>query len=214
MPGPLPVLSQQDYADVLSALAPQGRAWPSDATSVVQQVFAALAPTPFRAFDRASNLLTDAFPPTTVELLPEWQASLGLPDPCAGPSPILSVEQQQVLARFIAGGGQSVAFFISFALTLGMVITITQFAPFRAGVSTAGDPANDEAWAFAWQVNAPAVMETFFTVGNSTIGQPLVTLDGTDVLQCELQRLSPAHTKLIFSFGGESTVDSSFRRFS
>jgi uncharacterized protein YmfQ (DUF2313 family) len=200
MPGPLPTLTQQDYADALFALAPQGRAWPQDATTVFQQVLAALAPTPFRAFESASNLLTDAFPATTVELLPEWQATLGLPDPCAGTSPLLSVEQSQVLARFIAGGGQSVEFFINFALTLGYPITITQFAPFRAGFNTIGQPLYDDAWSFTWQVNAPAIAQTLFTVGNSTIGQALVTVTGNTVLECELQRLAPAHTTVIFSF--------------
>jgi uncharacterized protein YmfQ (DUF2313 family) len=36
---------------------------------------------------RANNLLIDAFPGSTYELLPEWEATLGLPDPCAGEAP-------------------------------------------------------------------------------------------------------------------------------
>jgi uncharacterized protein YmfQ (DUF2313 family) len=193
-----PVLTQQDYADALSALAPQGRAWPTD-SSVVQQTFAALAPTPYGAYASATNLLIDAFPATTVQLLPEWQLSLGLPDPCAGSDPTLQQEQQQILARFIAGGGQSADYYIQFAATLGYTITITEFAPFRAGINAAGQPVNGEAWAWAWEINGPTFQLEYFTVGSSSVGMPLASAVGGNALECELSRLSPAHTVLIFN---------------
>jgi uncharacterized protein YmfQ (DUF2313 family) len=188
-----------DYEATLAKLAPTGRAWPPDAATVVQQSLAALAPTPFRAYQRATNLLTDAFPSTADELLPEWEASLGLPDPCAGESPTIALRQAQVTARFTAGGGQSIAYFVNFAKTLGYDITITQFSPFRVGVSTVGTPLYGEAWAFAWQVNAPQFTISYFGVSISAVGEPLATW-GNTVLQCELQRLAPAHTTVIFNY--------------
>jgi uncharacterized protein YmfQ (DUF2313 family) len=195
---PVPVLTQQDYANVLSKLSPKGRAWPADPGSVVQQTLASLAPTPYRAFEHAANLLIDAFPPTTVELLPEWQATLGLPDPCAGDSPTLAQEQAQVVARFTAGGGQSIDYFVSFAETLGYDITITQFVPSRFG-RTFGLPFGGDDWAFLWEVNAPQFTVDYLTFGNSNFGQPFSSY-GNTVLQCELQRLAPAHTKVVFSY--------------
>jgi uncharacterized protein YmfQ (DUF2313 family) len=139
------------------------------------------------------------FPATTVQLLPEWQLSLGLPDPCAGSDPTLQQEQQQILARFIAGGGQSADYYIQFAATLGYTITITEFAPFRAGINAAGQPVNGEAWAWAWEINGPTIQLEYFTVGSSSVGMPLASAVGGNALECELSRLSPAHTVLIFN---------------
>ncbi len=147
---------------------------------------------------RAAYLLQDAFPVTPIELLPEWEDTLGLPDPCAGPSPSLQVRQQQVAARFVASGGQTTAYFISVAATLGYPITITEFAPFRVG-QTVGQPLYGDAWAHAWQVNAPTFTITRFEVGRDTVGEALASW-GNTVLQCELNRLKPAQTTLLFNY--------------
>ncbi|WP_197520275.1 putative phage tail protein, partial [Paraburkholderia tropica] len=53
-----------------------------------------------RSTSRANYLLIDSFPPTAYELLPEWESTLGLPDPCAGEAPTIPQRQAQVLARF------------------------------------------------------------------------------------------------------------------
>ncbi len=113
--------------------------------------------------------------------------------------PLLAQEQAQVVARLIAGGGQSVDYFVNFAATLGYTVTITQFAPFRAGISAVGQPLCNNAWAFAWQVNAPEFSVDDFAVGTGSVGEPLATW-GSTVLQCELQRLAPAHTTVLFNY--------------
>lgn len=187
-----------DYAAALTALLPSGRVWPRGAASVESQAMAALAPTPQRAAASAQALMTDAFPPTAVDLLPEWEQTLGLPDPCAGPDPTVALRQAQVAARFSAGGGQSLPYFVSFAKTLGYQIAITQFRPFTAGSRT-GTPLYGEGWAHAWQVNAPQFSISYFAAGAGAAGEPLATW-GNTVLQCELRRLSPAHTTVIFNY--------------
>ncbi|HTI79842.1 MAG TPA: putative phage tail protein [Acetobacteraceae bacterium] len=194
-----PAFTDSDYGTAIRYLMPTGRVWPAYPDTTQQQAVEALAPTPQRASARALNLLTDAFPSTADELLPEWEASLGLPDPCAGEAPTTALRQAQVTARFIAGGGQSIAYFVNFAKTLGYDITITQFSPFRVGASTVGSPLYGEAWAFVWQVNAPQFSISYFSVGIGAAGEPLATW-GNTVLQCELRRLAPAHTTVIFNY--------------
>ena len=200
MTGTAPVFTAQEFLEGFQKLLPTGPVWPRDADAVQTQVLAALVQLYVNNTASAADLLVDAFPPTTDYLLLEWQETLGLPDPCEGQLATLAQQQAQVLSRFIAGGGQSATYFISFAASLGYPITITQFAPFRAGVSTAGSPAYGAAWAFVWQVNTAPVDVEFFTVGNSTVGQALETVTGSTVLQCELVRLSPAHTNVLFNF--------------
>lgn len=199
---PVPLYSDADYLAALQALMPRGRAWPRDPDALQTALLASLTPTYTRNGARAAALLVDAFPVAPVELLPEWEASLGLPDPCLGvPVPPLGVpaRQAQVAARFIAGGGQSIAFFETYALTLGYAITITEFAPFRVGRSRVGTPLYGTDWWFTWQVNAPTFTIRSFRVNHDTVGTALRSWDST-ALQCELQRLAPAQTTLIFSY--------------
>ena len=193
-----PTIAAADIVAAYQRLLPRGRIWSRSPNSTVARVLGLLAPTYARQIGRQNNLLTDAFPATTTELISEWESTLGLPDPCAGPSPALQVRQQQVLARFVAQGRQSVAYYTSVAAALGYTITITQFAPFRVG-QTVGQPIYGDAWAHAWQVNAPAITVNAFRVGIDTVGEPLAQW-GNTVLQCELQRLAPAHTVLLFSY--------------
>lgn len=195
---PAPQYAAADFAQALANLLPRGRAWPRDPDTVQARYRAALAPTYARQVVRDAQLLVDAFPTTPVELLPEWEASLGLPDPCAGLSPTLQQRQQQVEARFAGDGGQSVGFFIAFAAALGYPITVTEFTPFHFGMSF-GLPLVGAAWSFVWQVNAPTFTVEHFEFGVSAFGEPFSSF-GNTVLQCELIRLAPAHTTVIFSY--------------
>lgn len=197
---PAPVYDDGDFLGALQALLPRGPIWPRDQDAVQTQTLRSLAPTFTRLVARAAHLLDDAFPVQPVELLPEWEATLGLPDPCAGPSPTLQVRQQQVAARFAAGGGQSIPYITQFAASLGYAITITEFTTWKFGMAF-GQPLQAEAWAHAWQVNAPGFTLRQFSFGRDAFGDPFAAWDN-NVLQCELQRIAPAHTMVIFSYGG------------
>lgn len=195
---PAPSYTDADFLTAFQGLMPPGAVWPRDSDAVQTQVLSAFTPTYTRSAARAVNLLSDAFPVAPVELLPEWELTLGLPDPCAGVSPTLQQRQQQVNARFIASGGQSVDYFVSIAAALGYTITITQFSPSRFG-QPFGGTFGGTAWAFAWQVNAPTFTVEPFLFGRDSFGEPFAQW-GNTVLQCELLRLAPAHTTLIFSY--------------
>lgn len=194
-----PNYQASDFQSALQGLMPRGLAWPRDASAVMTQVMSGLAPTWARHTARDNNLLIDAFPATAVELLPEWEAALGLPDPCAGPAPTIAARQAQVVARFAGSGGQSAAYFIAYAAILGYTITITQFAPARVGQLRAGQPLNGPSWAFAWRINAPLNTVVRAQAGVVRAGEPLASW-GNAVLQCELTEIVPAHTIPIFAY--------------
>ncbi|SIT50431.1 conserved hypothetical protein [Paraburkholderia piptadeniae] len=194
-----PVYSAGDFARALQALMPQGKVWPRDSDSVQSQVFEGLAAVYERNSDRAQNLISDAFPANTVELLPEWESTLGLPDPCAGPSPTIQQRRNQVVARFANSGGQSSAYYINFALNLGYTVTVNQYAPFRCGQSRCGDSLGGVEWFYTWAIRAPLNTVTRFRVGSSTVGEALATWNNK-VLECELSSVAPAHTYLQFQY--------------
>jgi uncharacterized protein YmfQ (DUF2313 family) len=186
-----------DYLQALQALLPRGRVWPRDPDATQTKVLSGLTPVFERLTARANNLLIDAFPGSTYELLPEWEATLGLPDPCAGTAPTTQQRVAQVVARVTASGGQSIAYYTAVAAALGYQITITQFVPSRFGKAF-GTLFGGTAWAFAWQVNAPTFTINTLQFGGS-FGTPFASW-GNNVLQCELQRIAPAHTTLLFSY--------------
>jgi uncharacterized protein YmfQ (DUF2313 family) len=192
-----PNFNAANFLSAMQALLPRGRVWPRESETIQTQVLAGLAPCYERQTARANYLLVDAFPASAYELLPEWESTLGLPDPCAGPAPTIEQRRAQVVSRLTATGGQSIAYFKAVAAALGYAITITQFVPSRFG-KTFGSLFGGTAWAFAWQVNAPSFTVTTFQFGGS-FGSAFAQW-GNNVLQCELQTYAPAHTAVLFSY--------------
>ncbi|WP_129240846.1 YmfQ family protein [Achromobacter veterisilvae] len=186
-----------DFLQAFLKLLPRGRVWSRDLSSVQNRTLLGLNKVYETNTARANQLLVDVFPGSTYELLPEWEATLGLPDPCAGPAPTVQARRAQVVARLVATGGQSIPYFTTLAKNLGYEITITQFMPSRFG-KRFGTPFGGADWAHSWQVNAPTFTVNRLRFGDS-FGGPFAYWNN-NVLQCELLALRPAHTVLNFSY--------------
>ena len=105
-----------------------------------------------------------------------------------------------VVQRLISQGSINPEFYIDVAEALGFEVTITEFRPFRAGLSVAGDALTNGDWVFAWQMNAPAETVNYFKAGSGSAGEPLAYW-GNDILECVIERLAPAGTIVLFSYG-------------
>lgn len=184
---PVPVVVGQaryaaaDYASAGRALMPRGRAWPDDQASVQARLLAALAQVFARSDADGQAVLGGALPGALTPMLPEWEATLALPDPCAGGVPTLPDRLAQVRGRFVGAGGQSRAALIAFAAALGFTITLTNYAPFRVGQTTVGQPLAGDEWRFVLGVRIVA----------NPGGLPV------DVLLCELETVKPAEMTLL-----------------
>ncbi len=182
-PAPIGVArnSAAEYAAVARALLPRGRVWPDDPTSVQGKVLAAIGAMCARIDAAAQSILAGSLPGSPLSgFVPEWEATLDLPDPCAGDSPTFQQRRDQIRARFIGGGGQSRGFYIDFAAALGFVIAITNYAPFRCGLSSIDVAITDDRWSFVWGVRVIA----------NPGGLP------TELLLCELNAIRPAGTSI------------------
>ncbi|MBV1835665.1 YmfQ family protein [Acetobacter estunensis] len=193
----LPSFSADAFRRALLTLLPRGRVWSREPDGIPSQIASVWAPTYERQSDRAANLLVDAFPATTTELLTEWQETLGLPDPCAGDNPTLAQQRLQIVSRLTNTGGCSIPYFVAFAASLGYAITITEFTPSRFG-NKFGMTFGGDDLAYTWQVNVPNFSITRLTFGDQ-FGKPFASW-GDTVLQCELTRVKPAHTVLLFNY--------------
>lgn len=198
MPTPL-AFGAADFQQALLALMPRGRIWRRDSASIQAQLLGALSPSYERSTRAAAQLLVDAMPTTTLNLLPEWESSLGLPDDCAPAGQLTSQRQAAVAARWAARGGQSASYLINLAARLGYTITITQYAPARFGLAKFGDPMRGSAWAYAFSVNAPLESIAYAQFGSSKFGEPFAAW-GNQVLECAIKRAAPAHTLPLFAY--------------
>ena len=192
-------LGDRDFLRVFHDLMPEGEVWPRDDAAFQNKVLMTLMGTWRRLAARDGNLLVDSFPPLTRELLPEWELTLGLPDECTPLNPTVAQRVAAVAAKIVGRGGQSITYFIAVALALGFTITVQEFAPFRAGISHAGDPDYGEAWAHTWRIHAPATTVIYFRAGLSVAGDPLATW-GNAQMQCVLSKIAPGQTIVQFAY--------------
>jgi uncharacterized protein YmfQ (DUF2313 family) len=194
-------LSTDDVTNTNVNLFPKGLMWPFWIGGTARMVVGIFSQAFVNLRNRANNLLVDAFPGTTLELLPQWLLSMGLPDPCAGPTSSTTQQRNQVLARLIATGGQSKQYIIDYAAQLGFTITITEVPPpFQFGFNSFGQPYYGTRSNLYWQVNSPLFTVSRFQFGLNVFGDPYWSSTQNLVLQCELQAIAPAGTILLFNY--------------
>lgn len=192
-------LTDADYLHQLQALLPAGPAWPRD-ESPITRLLNGLAQELARVDGRALTLLEEADPRTTAELFADWERVAGLPDQCVlafGTSQTTADRRAALLGRLTTLGGQTPAYFIGLAAALGYAITVTEFSEHTVN-DDVEHPLWGAAWNFAWQVNAALNTVTELTV-DGTVEDPLGAW-GSALLECVIQRLSPAHSIVLFSY--------------
>lgn len=192
-------MSAEAYRAQLQALLPSGAAWPRESNTVLARFLATLAEELARVDVRAEQLVDEADPRTTAELLADWERVAGLPDSCVMAAQTMQERRDALVAKLTNLGGQSRQFFIDLAARLGYSITITEFYPFQVGSSAVGDALNGDAWALAWRVNAPTTTVREFRVGGSAVGDALRSW-GNEPLECAITSLKPAHTHVQFGY--------------
>ncbi|WP_392563194.1 DUF2313 domain-containing protein (plasmid) [Orbus sturtevantii] len=191
--------SQDEYAMALKQLMPKGIIW-GDRNSIQYRLLMSIAKSFQRIDDEAINLITSAFPGSSITFLDEWEKSLGLPDSCSfGEKQTYQDRLLAVFLKFISIGGQSKSYFTELASALSKVIKIKEFRQARCGLSRAGDRIYGEEWPFVWQVLGLNDNRQFAKAGMSRCGDPLMT-HGNSTIECRLDKYSPSHTILQFIY--------------
>jgi uncharacterized protein YmfQ (DUF2313 family) len=199
-PYPPPTNTPEDYLAQFQKLLPRGRVWHRGWGWVQDADLLTLMPTWARLQTSLNGLIAAIFPCTpSPAMLPEWEATLGLPDPCIGPLDTIQARQSAVCAKFVGRGGQSLDYFIRLANSLGYDAEIVQYAPFRVGFNRCGDPLYGESWAYAWSIIVQPTSVVYFRTGVSAAGEPLRSW-GDKILECLIRANAPAHTTPIFQY--------------
>jgi len=180
----------------LEALRPPGLAWTTDAASVSRKLYEALGTELARLTGRAADLVAEADPRTTTELIEQWERILDLPGPCDELAPSLLLRQYAVYAKLVQPQGQSPQHFIDLASGLGFEITIEEYQPFVSGAGTSGALLSNGDWVFTWTVHAPELGGQWAQAGVAQAGEALLELN-QDAIECFLEASKPAHTQLL-----------------
>lgn len=193
-------LNDTDYLHQLQALLPLGPAWPRDDAATLTHLLAGLSAELSRVDGRAWQLLEEADPRTTAELFLDLERVAGLPDACAeafGGEQTMAQRRAALVGKLTMLGGQSPAYFIGLAAAIGYAITITEFRE-----HTVEDDVEsllyDEAWNFAFQVNAALDSVNDITVESGV--EESIASWGNALLECVIKRVKPAHTIALFSY--------------
>lgn len=189
----------EKYKNLIQNLLPQGLAWPREKETNMENFLTASAVELSRVDTRVQDMLREAYPLTTGELLTDWERVTGLPEPCQGLGGTIQRRREEVHRKLSSLGGQSKQYYIDLAASVGYAITITEFRPFTVGINAAGDPVYGEDWAYTWQVNAPEETVKYFAAGQGSAGDPLASW-GNELLECVISRLKPAYTVALFAY--------------
>lgn len=173
-----------DLLPQVLALTPRGPAWGTDeagdgrgASPVLQLFWRAVAAWVADENGREFDLATQALPSAVTWSLGDWEREYGLPDPCRSGQGGQAARLAAVRARFMALGGQSPAYFVCLAASLGYDITIEEPSQFFVDESEVigGDPV--ETWFEASDVAGE---------GGALSAGDIVELWGTcDDLECD-----------------------------
>jgi uncharacterized protein YmfQ (DUF2313 family) len=157
-----------------------------------------------RALDRAQGdaeqLLLEADPRTTVVLLPDWERVYGLPESCicqAGIALSIAERRAVLVAKVNMKGGQSRAFFIALAASLGYAVTITECHP-QTTEDDSEYAARDEQYKFVWTVNS--ALYTLRDLVSEDDTEMATAVWGNTLMECVINRYKPAHTFVLFDY--------------
>lgn len=205
------------YQDLLENLLPKGRLWQPKEQPTFSKFLGSTAVEPCRVEDRVSDLLREADPRITDELLDDWERLLGLPDECSPGMQTPDQRRAQVTEKYTNVGGLSKEFYEFTAAQLGFpTVVVSNFVNFVVGRGTVGQPLSNYfletlqvgepigvplqvvGWRYYWHVDMPATSVETLEVGEP-IGVGLREFTNP-VIECTMRKLKPAHSGIFFTF--------------
>ena len=134
---------------------------------------------------RSFELVLEATPGKSIELLDQWEAQAGLPSPCLE-GEVQTLEERQTAAHMKLYGENetvTVEYLEDYALSLGYVIEITEgggfSTPFETGLSQVGDRLGQ------WDVRSTMVIE-------------VISGANPERLQCIFSDILPSHVIVVW----------------
>jgi len=181
-------LGEADYLRAAQDLLPWGVVWSREAGSVMTRFWSAVAAECARIDAAICRLFNEADPRTSLDLLPDWERVVGIPDDCLTRPADLAARRRLVVAKLTMQGGQSIPWFTELAGLLGFQIDIQEQHPLTAGCGG---------------VNAPVGGCPFWWIVHVRCQEPG---SSRAELECLIRRFKPAHSKVSFVYNSAARV--------
>lgn len=164
------------YLRPLQQLMPRGALWSVyDTDTELYALLRALALTYARVGRRGDELLIEADPRYTEEMVLDWETALGLPGDCPAPT-TLAGRRDAIVAKLRGNVTPSLPNLAAIALALGYVIVIRTYdGDIFSCVSACNAPLYSDMWMFVWDVTTPSAAND-------------------DLLECAFGAITPDHT--------------------
>ncbi|MCQ3001996.1 YmfQ family protein [Pseudomonas syringae] len=190
------------YYAQLKALLPPGPAWDAERVPEIHQLLEAGSLELAREDLRLSDLLGESDPDRVRELVPDWEHVMGLPDPCLGVNPTFEDRQLAVRRRLTEVGGQSPAFFVQLAISVGYLqATVTEYRTPRFGNARLGK-ARFGTWSaqYMWTLNTGPRLRLGRRFNTSHWGERF-GVNPSSAFECVIRRAVPAHAHEFINYG-------------
>lgn len=192
-------LNVDDYLQQLQALLPVGPAWSREPQALITKLLGGWAEEFARVDNRAQDLLNEADPRTTSELLADWERVAGLPDPCVTVDTNVDQRRAALVAKLTSLGGQSRQYFIDLAVSFGYSgVTIDEYRPMNC-TDDCNDALVSQADRFVWTINLPSTSGVFVMNCDSACNSALQAW-GDQAIECRINRYKPGQTTVIFAY--------------
>ena len=171
--------SDDDYSDLLHRLSPRGRLWDS-LPAGLQDLYDGIGGVLASVHNRVLDVLLEANPLTADEMLDQWLAAYGLPEPGSVLPASREDRRALLIAKLTTRRGQSVARMLAICSACGATASVDEW--FDAG--------RPHTWRLV--LGSDCIR---FRCGVSKCGEKLV--DFTDVgaaVRSQIDRAKPAHT--------------------
>jgi len=167
---------------MLKEFLPLGPIWNKDNTSELSKILDGFESEIARVDSRVHDLIREANPQTTTEMLEAREIEAGLPDPCSGLADTLQGRRDELVNKWSSTGGASISYLEKVALITGITATIT-----------------DQVTDHTFTVTGPDTTIRSFLVGSSVAGEALRTWGNTS-FECIFEIYKPAHTVALYSY--------------
>lgn len=208
----------EKYKQLIVDMLPKGRLWDVLNQPGLAAVLESLAVEFARVEDRVGDMLYEADPRQTTELLEDWERLLGLPDETTVANPTIAQRRAQVVQKLTAVGGLSGEYYEFLISQLGFPgAKVTKWRQFEVGRSVVGDPLTNDfdipftvgmtvgnplrlvGWLFYFNVETTLTEDVWFEVGRSVVGESLHEY-GNEMVERLIKKLKPAHAGVTFTF--------------
>ena len=173
-----PDFLSDDMVIPLQQLMPSGPIWNRTEGSLMGDFAQAVSYSFARILRRGIDLLNEADPQTTEQLIDDWETAMGLPDDCF--TPVTTQDRRDAIITLLQGYGapnQTLIEELATSAGFSIVLIDTSYGPFRVGLNQVGDRLYGEEWFYRFDV--------FVSLENQ---------ESIDLLQCRLDDVAHVHT--------------------